>query len=146
MKSATEIIRTTLGKPTQGCRHCGTVVTKHAANGRVTIYHPGVTCCIPAVKDQIRYRQAEFDLHKNSGAQFITAIEDAERKAKRAVGKEQTELLQEANKIRAAYVHHIARIKLIMDGDGTDENVGLTNELRELRALLDQLTRDQRYR
>ena len=70
------------------------------------------------------------------------AITDLERKANQAVGKEQTELLREADKARAGYQQHIHRVKLEIDGDPTNDIVGLRNEIRHLRALLDRMERN----
>lgn len=130
-----------IGNPHKGCRHCGTVITRHAANGRAIIYHPGTTCCPDAIRDQIRYREGDHARLKANGEQLLGIVDDIEAKAARAVGKEQTELLNEANKARAAYEHHARLFRLQTDGDGTSDTIGLKNELRELRAQLDELER-----
>jgi hypothetical protein len=134
----------TLGDPHKGCRHCGTVITRHASNGRATIYHPGTTCCTNAIQDQIRYREGDLARLKADGQQLLARIDDLEAKASRAVGKEQTELLNEANRARAAYEHHATRIRRELEGDPQTDTIGLKNELRELRAQLDTITRDER--
>ena len=132
-----------LGNPRQGCRHCGTVIKRTAANGRAIIYHPGTTCCTLAIKDQIRYREGDLARLKSDGEQLLARIDDLEAKANRAVGKEQTELLNEATRARAAYEHHATRIRRELDGDRDSDTIGLKNELRELRAELDRLERGE---
>ena len=132
-----------LGNPRQGCRHCGTVIKRTAANGRAIIYHPGTTCCVDAIKDQIQYREGDYARLRANGEQLLAIIDDLEAKANRAVGKEQTELLNEATRARAAYEHHTARIRRELDGDRDSDTIGLKNELRELRAELDRLERGE---
>lgn len=134
----------TIGDPHKGCRHCGTVITRKASNGRATIHHPGTTCCTDAIQDQIRYREGDLARLKADGEQLFARIDDLEAKAGRAIGKEQTELLNAANRARAAYEHHTTRIRRELDGDRDSDTIGLKNELRELRAKLDQLTREER--
>lgn len=141
--TSTHTDRMILGNPHQGCRHCGTVMTKHAKNGRAIIYHPGTTCCADAIKDQIRYREGDLARLKADGEQLLARIDDLEAKANRAVGKEQTELLNEATRARAAYEHHTTRIRRELDGDPHADTIGLKNELRELRAQLDRINRDE---
>jgi hypothetical protein len=136
----------TIGNPHKGCRHCGTVITRKAANGRATIHHPGTTCCTDAIQDQIRYREGDYARLKADGEQRLAHIDDLEAKAGRAIGKEQTELLNEATKARAAYERHARQFRIETDGDSDADIIGLKNELRDLRAKLDQLTREQRYR
>jgi hypothetical protein len=133
----------TYGNPNDGCRHCGTVITRTSANGKVIYHHPGVICCADAIRDQIRYRDGDFARLKQQGMQLMDAITDLERKAHQAVGKEQTELLREADKARAGYQQHLHRTKLQTDGDPSIDEPGLRNELRNLRALLDQMERRQ---
>lgn len=141
--TSTHTDRMILGNPHKGCRHCGTVIKRTAANGRAIIYHPGTTCCTLAIKDQIRYREGDLARLKSDGEQLLARIDDLEAKANRAVGKEQTELLNEATRARAAYEHHTARIRRELDGDRDTDTIGLKNELRELRAELDRLERGE---
>lgn len=129
----------TIGDPNTGCRHCGEIVRRTSANGRVIIYHPGTTCCPSAIRDQIRYRENDYARLKAEGERILQTIDDLEAKANRAIGKEQTELLNEANKARAAYERHTHSFRQQTDGDGTSDTIGLKNELRELRAQLHQL-------
>lgn len=51
--------RIVLGDPAKGCRHCGHVEIKAAANGKSILHHPGVECCANTIRDQIRYRAEE---------------------------------------------------------------------------------------
>jgi hypothetical protein len=132
-----------LGNPRQGCRHCGTVIKRTAANGRAIIYHPGTTCCAGAIKDQIQYREGDYARLRANGEQLLAAVDDLEAKANRAVGKEQTELLNEATKARAAYERHARQFRIETDGDRDSDIIGLKNELRELRAQLDRIERDE---
>ena len=53
--------RNVYGDPEKGCRHCGHVAMKHAADGNAILYHPGVECCADAIKDQIRFRKGEIE-------------------------------------------------------------------------------------
>lgn len=133
-----------IGDPRKGCRHCGTVITRKASNGRAIIYHPGTTCCTDAIQDQIRYREGDYARLRANGEQLLAHIDDLEAKAGRAIGKEQTELLNEATKARAAYERHARQFRIETDGDRDSDTIGLKNELRELRAQLDQLTREER--
>jgi hypothetical protein len=49
-----------LGDPNKGCKFCGTVEMKVAANGKAVYYHPGVECCVQALELQIKFRQGEM--------------------------------------------------------------------------------------
>jgi transcription initiation factor TFIIIB Brf1 subunit/transcription initiation factor TFIIB len=133
-----------IGNPHKGCRHCGTVIKRTAANGRAIIYHPGTTCCTDAIKDQIRYREEDYARLRANGEQLLRVIDDLERKAQQAIGKEQSELLNEANKARAAYERHTHQFRIQTNGDPQADIIGLKNELRDLRAQLDTITRDER--
>lgn len=53
--------RIVLGDPAKGCRWCGTVAVKVAADNKAIMWHRGTTCCLQAVQQQIKYRRAEMD-------------------------------------------------------------------------------------
>lgn len=131
---------TTIGNPNVGCRHCGTVIERRSSNNRVTLYHPGVTCCADAIKDQIRYREADFHHLQDQARLAIAAIEDLERKAQQAIGKEQSELIRQANQARAGYQHMAARMSREINGDG--DQIGLKHEIKNLRQQLARLEDD----
>lgn len=131
---------TTIGNPNVGCRHCGTVIERRSSNTRVTLYHPGVTCCADAIKDQIRYREADFHRLQDQARLAIGGIEDLERKASQAIGKEQSELMRQATQARSGYEHLVARINRELNGDA--DQVGLKAEIRNLRQQLARLEDD----
>lgn len=45
---------------TRGCQDCGTVMEYQTDSG-FTAYYPGVECCQPAIRRQIRWRSEEID-------------------------------------------------------------------------------------
>lgn len=130
---------TTIGDPTVGCRHCG-IVMEHKS-GKVTLYRPGTTCCELAIRDQIRYRENDFHRLQDQAKLALAGIEDLERKARQAIGKEQTELQRQANQARSGYEHLAARISRQINGD--DEEPGLKREIKQLREQLARLESDK---
>ena len=126
---------TTIGDPNRGCRHCGTVM-EHKS-GKVTLYRPGTTCCEPAIRDQIRYRENDFHRLQDHAKLAIAGIDDLERKARQAIGKEQSELQRQATQARVGYEHLAARISRQINGD--DEEPGLKREIKLLREQLARL-------
>lgn len=132
---------TTIGDPRKGCRHCGTVMEHTSQNGKVTLYRPGSTCCAAAIKDQIRYREGDFRRLQDQARLALSGIEDLERKAHQAIGKEQSELLRQATQARAGYEHMAARISREINGDG--DEIGLKREIRQLREQLTRMESDK---
>lgn len=49
-----------LNADTRGCQDCGTVMEYQTETG-FTAYYPGVECCQPAIRRQIRWRSEEID-------------------------------------------------------------------------------------
>ncbi len=131
---------TTIGNPNVGCRHCGTVMEHKSENRKVTLYRPGTTCCEPAIRDQIRYREGDFHRLQDQAKLAIAGIDDLERKARQAIGKEQSELQRQATQARVGYEHLAARISRQINGD--DEQLGLKREIKQLREQLARLEAD----
>jgi hypothetical protein len=128
--------RWVIGKGTTGCRHCGTIETHTAKNGKAIWYHPGVGCCRKALEDQLSWRKRDLENQRNAYRQAQNLADDLEAKASRAIGAERATLNSEANKARAALPLKEKRLRLIVDGDPSNEVLGLKAEIAELEQQL----------
>lgn len=122
--------RLVLGDPTKGCRHCGAVAVKEAANGKAIIWHPAVECCVAAVNDQIRFREGDLIGLQNE----ITAKEvSLELLRQEATMYDRDSKATEATKtfarLEMAEAQHIDSLKVIQERIS-----GVTDEIRELKS------------
>jgi len=53
--------RRVIGKPDQGCRHCGAINETVSGNGHVVVYTPATECCAGALLDRIQRRTDEIN-------------------------------------------------------------------------------------
>lgn len=130
--------RLVLGDPSKGCRHCGAVAVKEAANGKALVWHPAVECCLAAVDDQIRFREGDLDTLQKA----ITAKEQQLELLRQETGmydrdSKATEATKAFARLRMAEEQHpasLAVIRVRISGDREAGEIGVTGELRELKT------------
>lgn len=130
--------RLVLGDPSKGCRHCGAVAVKEAANGKAIIWHPAVECCADAVNDQIRFREGDLETLQKA----ITAKEQQLELLRQETGmydrdSKATEATKAFARLRMAEEQHPASLAVIrarISGDREAGEIGVTGELRELKT------------
>jgi len=127
-----------LGKNTRGCKHCGTTETSIAANGKAIWHHPGLNCCKQALQNQLTWRQNDLQQARNEYRQAENHANNLDDQAQRATGPERTTLNNQAQRARAALPYKEAALRLRVDGDPTNDIIGIKNEIRELEQRLAQ--------
>lgn len=129
-----------IGNLAQGCRYCGTVGVKGAANGKAVVYHPGVECCFQSLTDQIRYREDEMRaLHRRIDAHLADL--DRLEETVQAYGASHSAAAAEANlrleRARRGIGRQIAALKGELPNLDNEEQTGI----RQLELEVARLTR-----
>lgn len=117
-----------LGDP-KGCRDCGTIRTHKHPNGLI-IEYPGVECCIPAIRRQIKWRSGDLDALNKQVSDRLRAVEELKAKA-----GEDRHLLGYAAQAARAYD------ALMRPGTGEwdIEIKALSTDIKRLRAKLEAM-------
>lgn len=100
--------RVVIGRRTPGCRHCGAKAVHYAANGRAEIWHPGVTCCGDATRDQARYRTDDLNALRRQLQDLRDAIDAERRRADDAIGREAAAAAARVNAMTRGYEARLA--------------------------------------
>lgn len=128
--------RVIYGDPRKGCRHCGHVARKVAANGKAVLFHPGVECCAAALAEQVAYRQGEIDLRQRRIEAHVTELDRLEETL-RAYGESRSAVAAEAKlrveKAQRGIGHQIKALE--------EEIEEIAEELADVRRKLHRLER-----
>lgn len=131
---------TIIGNDTRGCRHCGTVEKHYSQNRRVVWYHPGTTCCLPALKDQLRWRQAEVQALRQEIIDYQKRIDAMHVALEQATGQEKAVLANEINKQSRALEKRVIANTLKAKGDASTGTQGIQHEIDALQQAIANCT------
>lgn len=123
--------RIVIGRGTPGCRHCGAKAVHYSQNGRAEIWHPGVTCCAAAARDQARFRTEDLNALRRQLQDLRDQIADQRRTAEDAIGREAATATARANAMTRGYE---ARLAI-----STPIGQELSREIEELQATAEAL-------
>jgi hypothetical protein len=128
-----------IGRGSRGCRHCGKVEVHYAANGKAAWHHPGTSCCVGAIKNQLTWRRDDLQRYRNEAAQARREVDELHQKAERAIGREAAEARALAERAERGYQAKVQAWRRLTDGDPTLEIVGIKNEIADLERHLAEL-------
>ena len=139
-RMAGEVVRDTDGvwhvaRSAHGCRYCGRVEVKYAANGRAAWHHPGAVCCELAVRSQIAHRNEELRRLRVLEREARAVLDEARRVASEAVGRDARDAQRLVARVQRGYDAQLIAWRLLTDGDPDRDVVGLRREIAELEEM-----------